>query len=828
MVRDEDISGGEGQQPKNRQRRRAQARQESKAKNEKTSSEWVEVVLKRQQASVAKTANWRKEARKAHNYYENAQTPSSLSGRSSRKSFHVNLNMVRGRTDTKVGVLTAGRPIPELTGMGMEDFEAAETLADLHDHALHDVGYASKRERSIADSMITGVGILSPEINPDEEQQTAHGRVPGRYGLEVDDSLKYYVDPRNREPTWWGKHGAAYYSVLSQERLTDLLILYPDIRDKIKNLPSRVRRNVLDALDYYHKGDGGGGNIASVNVDDSANEQGEEGYIDEDDIEVLTHWYIEKSYVERIYYNNPETRAVDFATVQQVERTPKINPKTNGPEINPLNGSQVFDEAVSTRPMVKADLPKDNSSENPTEQRQNYDIRRRTVKNVRVCAIAGNILLYDRPSPYRHQRWPIVVVPGTMFRDEPMAYGEIHNLFEIQDLYNRVNSLVVENAIKSNNTGWIVEQGALDQTEERRLRTRSSEPGFILKVKRGRMKMVDRLEPGRLSDGIYRISNDLRVMFDELSSLYQTQRGGMPYETSGRAVIALQQAGDLALKRLQTNIEASLTDLGNKTLSIIQQYYTWERSWRISNKMRDKTYFLKTQLDIPLNNATGERLSEKPTLHLYKIGENGSQEAIELLKDFTIAEYDVKVRVSSEHTRDPSEEMAEVQYLRAIGAVDNEWVLTRLKVENRDALIKRMNEQNQLLQMGQQVMEKMQNVEEDPVTAAITKLAIESPQLIAGVLDKVGVDPTALAQTAGAMPQQPPGAEGPPGESPGEASNGVPGGDPGALPTDSVGFAVPEGAVRAAPNANLIVGIPTSRGTLGRFAQTNSANSIEK
>ena len=61
---------------------------------------------------------------------------------------------------------------------------------------------------------------------------------------------------------------------------------------------------------------------------------------------------------------------------------------------------------------------------------------------------------------------------------------------------------------------------------------------------------------------------------------------------------------------------------------------------------------------VPKNSATGERLSDTPTLHLYKIGENGSQEALELLKDFTVAEYDVKVEVSTEHTRDPNEELA--------------------------------------------------------------------------------------------------------------------------------------------------------------------------
>lgn len=825
-VKDEDLSGGEGQRPLSRQRRRSQARAQKPKTDPELKDDWIKTVLTRHQASVAHTAKWRKEARQAHNYYESAQTPTALTGRSSRKTFHVNLNMVRGRTDTKTGILSAGRPIPEVTGMGMEDFEAAETLADLHDHALHDVRYPAKREQAIHNSIVTGVGILRPEINPDEEQVTAHGRVPGRYGLVVDDSLKYYPDPRNREPSWWGENGANWYSTLSQERLSDLAILYPEMRDQILNLPARVRRNVLDSLDYYYKGDAGGGSSVSDSTDDSGAERPQE-YPDETTVEVLTHWYIEKSFVERVYYTDPETRVTDHAVIQDVERVPVIDPQTGVQAVNPEDGQPAFEESVSTRPMTREDLPKGNSSDDPRQQRRNYDIRRRTVKNVRVCGLAGNILLYDRPTPYKHQRWPIVVIAGTMFRDQAMAYGEIHNLFEIQDLYNRVNSLVIENAVKSNNAGWQVEAGALDPAEERRLRTRGSEPGFILKVRRGRMRMVERIEPGRLSDGIYRLSNDLRVMIDELSSLYQTQRGGMPYETSGRAVIALQQAGDLALKRLQTNIEDALTDLGNKTLSIIQQYYTWERSWRISNKMRDKTYFLKTQLDVPINAATGERLSDTPTLHLYKVGENGSQEAVELLKDFTVAEYDVKVRISTEHTRDPSEELAEIQYLRAIGAVDNEWVLTRLKVENRDALIQRMNENNQLLQLGQSILEATKN-EEDPTDAAVAQLAVSPSgrKAIARVFEQIGLDPSALVQTTsggGGLPT--PGAAG---AGVGVPGVGVgPGQDPGTTPTDSVGFPVPEGAVRAAPNQNLVVGIPTQTGTLGRFAHVNSANGVE-
>jgi hypothetical protein len=287
---------------------------------------------------------------------------------------------------------------------------------------------------------------------------------------------------------------------------------------------------------------------------------------------------------------------------------------------------------------------------------------------------------------------------------------------------------------------------------------------------------------GQLPNGLWEIQKDIRVTFDELSSLYQTQRGGMPYETSGKAIVALQQAGDTALVQLQMSVEDAITDWGRKRLSNIQQFYTFDRQWRISNNMKEQSHYLITQRQKRKDPLTGEQMNDEPsTVHMYKL-EDGNPEPTLLTEDFGVPSFDLKFTMGTGHLRSREQKLKEAQFLYEAQAVDDVYLLQEFEVEGRSEIAKRMEEKNQVMQLGQQVGEMMQ----DPEIGSLVSMLIENPGQLVQSLQAAGLDPQTIGQPGVEQPQDnfdpmtgpvappsaPPGA--PPGGPPMMNGNGVP------------------------------------------------------
>jgi len=708
----------------------------------------VKLGLKRQQYSSMSTAEWREGGRKGYNFYESAQVPLEVSRMET--DFPVSLNLVKGRIDTKVGILTAGKPITELDPVGAEDMEAVEAFKHIFQDSQKKSRVPYKTQRGVADMAKCGLAVYYEGVNPNKEQPTIHGKVPGDLDLSWVDPLTVYPDPANRDPAFRDEAAGRWYNILDEPRLAELIQQHPQFKTELLGVSAASRNNILHSLDRDY--DQIGANTQRVRSShgiaesDNSTEEDKNPKSDKADpdarIQTLTCYYMEHESIEQVWYHDPMTGVSKLAKFEEFEDQPVLDPETK---------QMHFTTVTSSRFMVPGDIPKGNKNEDPTQNQDNYEVRVKLLPRPRVCLIAGEILLYDRPVGYHHGHFPHVFLMGTMHRNKPLGYGEVHNLFEAQTLFNMLNSLLLENTVKTNNSGWIYESGALTPEQERKLKRSGGEPGFTLKVNRGRIRAIDRIEPGRFPEGIYRLQSDLRILFDDLSELFQTQRGGMPYETSGKAVIALQQAADVSLAQLQRHVEEFLTWQGRLRLSNIQQFYTWERAWRVSNKMREETHYLVTKLKVQ-EDFKGRSQGGAPTLHLMKF-EDGTGRQAELLKDFSIAEFDITIQITSEHRRSEEQELEYTQYLRSIEAIDNEAVLEMLNVPGRKRIQERMDQRNQVLALGEKALAWL---EEDPQVFQLVNIAIEQPQVLMQVLQQAGIGPAELGEITG---QSPPGQE---------------------------------------------------------------------
>ena len=642
---------------------------------------------------------WRYHARRAFNYYENDQRPPEI--RDDDDAIYMILNVIRNRVDTRVGILSSAKPRSELTARGIKNEDTTRGFRDLMEFASDKLNFDTQVVHCIKDMTICGLSALKLDIDYEKKMDTQHGPVDGDLDLSVQSGLEIYLDPGNKSPSIYGKRGAEYFTIEEEVAQEELLMAYPKKAYRIKGADDRMRGATT------------GQSSASSTRDfarDTHSDQGDDdsrGSIDRDHSEPMlrrvTIWYQRREDTVLLWEVDAETGKWEAAI-------------------------DVMGEPVS--------------ADNISDSDPNYWIQHQVQHEWWTAAIVDDVLLYNHKGQFEHGMPPYVFFCGTLHHDEATPFGEVHRLIDAQDFFNKINSLIVDNAIRNNNSGWMVEDGALDANAEQDLEERGSEPGFILKTRPEALSTgaIKRLEPGQLSSALYTIQNALRTLLDELSSLYQTQRGGMPYETSGKAIIALQQAGDTALVMSQRSIEASTTLYGRLLLSMIQQFYSFEKAWSISDQVRDESYHY-------LTSRGWDESQGKASLALYKLMDgdvkSGKEpEAKLLLKDFSAAQFSVKVTMGTGHERSREQKIEDAKMvLETTGGVPSavRHVLTELEVPEKSEILSEMSGRDQLMQITQAleqnggdpaVIGQFAEAMSDPTMSQILTMLLSQPDLL--------------------------------------------------------------------------------------------------
>lgn len=680
----------------------------------------VQDIKKKHQAAVAGSEEWRFHARRAYNYYENDQRPPEI--RDDEDTFYLILNLIRNRSDTRVGTLTAAKPRVEMRARGIEDEDVALAFRDLVEFSFDKTGLDADLHAAIADQDKVGLGILEEVISDEEVQHTNHGDVVGDVQTYYRSPLEFFVDPSNRSFDFRGPRGAGFFTIEEEVPDEELRLRYPKKALRIfpaegtQGRPPFARSHGASVVRDFERD-------AHSSEGDDTSEDPKSRSLAEPTKTLITIWYKRRFAEPHVWARDPETGAWDIATDE--------------------DGEQVSVDDIG-------------------DDDPNYWVDVRMRHEWWTAAIVDDVLLYNYKSPYRHESHPFAFFVGTLHHDEATPYGAIHRLIDAQDMFNKINSLVIDNAVRNNNAGWMIEEGALDEGEEQDLRESGSDPGYVLKARPGAVSSgaVRRMEPGQIATALYTIQNDIRVLFDELSSLYQTQRGGMPYETSGKAIVALQQAGDTALVGTQRNIETGMTTLGEKRLSNIQQFWTIEKAWRVTDRLKDAAHHYITQLQY--NGREGQN-----TLSLWRLDDGDEREGTEaeaklLLEDFTATYYDVTVTMGTGHDRSREERLADARaVVEVTGGVPSaiRHLLNELEVPDKSEMLREMKERDALAQMAQQMEQsgvspqmvpQLGQMASDPVMAQVIQMMHQNPQ---AVMRALAQDPE-IMQMAQQVPLQ--------------------------------------------------------------------------
>lgn len=208
-------------------------------------------------------------------------------------------------------------------------------------------------------------------------------------------------------------------------------------------------------------------------------------------------------------------------------------------------------------------------------------------------------LLYLGPSPYRHNRFPFTPVWCYRRARNGMPYGIIRGMKDIQrDINKRASKSL--HILSTNRV--VMDEGAvpdLDQFEEEVAKPN----GIIVKVP-GKELVINAERD--LADAHMELMSRSILMIQQQSGVTDENLGRKTNATSGIAIGRRQEQGALATAGVFDMLRFAVQTQGEKQLSLIEQFMSEEKEFRITN-MRGTPEYVTVNDGLPENDIVSTK-----------------------------------------------------------------------------------------------------------------------------------------------------------------------------------------------------------------------------
>lgn len=213
------------------------------------------------------------------------------------------------------------------------------------------------------------------------------------------------------------------------------------------------------------------------------------------------------------------------------------------------------------------------------------------------CAImTTKAFLCIGPSPYRHNRFPFTPVWGFRRARDGMPYGVTRFMRGMQDDVNKRMSKTLH-ILSSNKI--VMDEGAVEDVET--LRTEAARPDAVIEKRPGKAfeLNVDRdLAPAHLE-----LASRSIQMIQQVGGVTDELLGRSTNAVSGVAIQARQQQGSVGTSGIFDNLRLAYQQHGEKELSLIEQFMTDAKQFRITNS-RGQPDYVTVNDGLPENDIT--------------------------------------------------------------------------------------------------------------------------------------------------------------------------------------------------------------------------------
>ena len=256
-------------------------------------------------------------------------------------------------------------------------------------------------------------------------------------------------------------------------------------------------------------------------------------------------------------------------------RTPVLTPKMSGGLFN----GEIFDPL----------------SEGHAEAVHNGDAQvvEKVAMRMHVAIFCTAGMLWFSQSPYRHNQFPFTPIWGKRRAKDNLPYGLIRNIRDLQSDINKRASKALH-ILSSNKI--IMDEGAVDDVDE--LAEEAGRPDAIIVKKQGYQLELN--ADRDLSQWHLELMSRNIQMVQQVGGVTDELMGRRTNAVSGVAIEARQNQGALSTAKFFDNLRFAQQVRGEKLLSMMEQFVSELKEFRITNK-RGGPEYVKVNDGLPEN-----------------------------------------------------------------------------------------------------------------------------------------------------------------------------------------------------------------------------------
>ena len=226
-------------------------------------------------------------------------------------------------------------------------------------------------------------------------------------------------------------------------------------------------------------------------------------------------------------------------------------------------------------------------------------LTKKWIRKVRLCIVAGNTILQDGPSPHRDNEYPFIPFWGFIRDRDKSPYGLIRQLRDPQDEINKRRSKAMH---LLNSRQVIATSNAIDKKENdwKKVAEQVNDPEALILLDANAVnRQFEISSPMALVEAQYKFEEEAKREIEEIG-VNRELRGLESNASSGRAIIARQIQGNLALGKFFENYRRARQMLGQRIWSRCQQYWTKPKVIRVTDKLGNHN-FIELNAPVEIN-----------------------------------------------------------------------------------------------------------------------------------------------------------------------------------------------------------------------------------
>lgn len=218
-----------------------------------------------------------------------------------------------------------------------------------------------------------------------------------------------------------------------------------------------------------------------------------------------------------------------------------------------------------------------------------------TIMQVRVAIFTTRGLLFEGPSPYRHNRYPFTPIWCYRNGKTGLPYGVVRNLRGLQDDVNKRASKALH--IMSSNK-VIMDEGAIPEKYIDRFADEVARPDAIIVKAPGKELIIN--ADRELSVAHLELMSRSISQIQSASGVTDEALGRTTNASAGIAIQRRQEQAGMATAGIFDNMRFAAQVHGEKMLSLVEQFMTEEKTFRITN-MRGSPEYITINDGLPEN-----------------------------------------------------------------------------------------------------------------------------------------------------------------------------------------------------------------------------------